>query len=48
MFLEYVIVVFKDDFENIMYMYVFFIFFKIKKIFEIIFKKSLFESKLKN
>lgn len=47
--LEYVTVVFKDDFENTMYMYVSFIFRKIKKILEIILKKkSLFESKLKN
>lgn len=40
--------VFKDDFENTMYMYVSFIFRKIKKILEIILRKSLFESKLKN
>lgn len=46
--LEYVTVVFKDDFENTMYMYVSFIFRKIKKILEIILKKSLFESKPKN
>lgn len=38
--LEYVTVVFKDDFENTMYMYVSFIFRKIKKILEIILKKK--------
>lgn len=38
--LEYVTVVFKDDFENTMYMYVSFIFRKIKKILEIILKKA--------
>lgn len=39
--LEYVTVVFKDDFENTMYMYVSFIFRKIKKkILEIIRKKA--------
>lgn len=46
--LEYVTVVFKDDFENTMYMYVSFIFRKIKKSLKLFFFKSVFESKLKN
>lgn len=40
MSLEYVIVVFKDDFENTIYMYVSFIFRKIKKKSLKLFKKK--------